>query len=158
MTARNSQTGLGRALGVLRRPVGGPLLLGLIVGGLPCAVAFERLGGRVVSAELLRFVLLLTPIAIIVAVVGALLGAERGWKGLLVGGLLTSLWTCVPLPSFVCLVLVSRYGYDVFPSNLAALVEIFVFWALAVGVSSWLLAFVVTVLKRPLPREGRPHG
>jgi ascorbate-specific PTS system EIIC-type component UlaA len=157
MTPRDSRTGLGRALGLLRRPIEGPLLLGLIFGGLPFAAVFDRLGGRVVSAELLRFVLLLTPIAILVAAVGALVAAEHGWKGVMVGGFLTSLWACVPLPVIVCLVLAHRYGYDGSAGDFAVLVILFVLWALAVAVSSWLLTFIVMLLKRPLLREGRPH-
>jgi hypothetical protein len=134
-----------------------PLLLGLIVGGLPFAAAFDLLGGRVVSAELLRFVLLLTPIAIMLATAGALLGAEQGGKGLVVGDLLTSMGASVPLPLLVCLVLARGHGYDVSPSAFAALLDFFVLWAFAVGVSRCPFTFIVTVLKSQILRQGRTH-
>src|SRR2546427_9966994 len=98
---------------VLRMPVMGSLLFGLVVGGIPLAVVFARLGGRVVSPELLRFMVDLTPVAIVVVTVGVVLTARGGWKDLLCKALLASFGACTPLPITVCAILAWMWGYPV---------------------------------------------
>jgi hypothetical protein len=146
-----------RTVSVLRRPTAGPLLFGFIFGSMPFAVVFSRLGGSVVSPELLRFVLDLFPFATVLTMAGALLGMSRGWQGLALGALLTSLSACVPLPVIVCLVLEWRWGYEVLsPDNFPFLIAIFIFWAFAAAISGWLLALAFTFLKNRYSRGCAP--
>lgn len=132
----------------LRRRFTGPLLLGLVIGGLPIGVVFSRLTGRPISTEILRFIVDLTPIAISVAVLGAILTRGDSWRSLWRGAFVASLAACVPLPTLACTVL-TRLNLGTFAlENVPLLVFLFALWATAVAIPSWLLAATYTVFRR----------
>jgi hypothetical protein len=141
MAASDSKPRSSAEISVLQRSTLGPILIGLIVGGVPLAIAFSRLGGRLVSAEFLRFALYLTPIPIIVTAIGTIWATNRGWRELLRRALLTSLSACIPLPLTVSCVLMWRFEYDLFSwSGPPVLLAVLLVWSLVVTLLSWLLA------------------
>jgi len=133
---------------LFRRPFVGPLIFGLSFGGIPIGLVFSRLGGAVVSPEVLRLMIDLSPVAALVTIIGALLGGDNGWKNLLRRVFLTSLACCVPVPTIVCGRLMWHWGYEVLgANNLHVFVLIFIGWATALTAPCWLLALGYTFLK-----------
>jgi len=134
-------------LAFLERPLTGPLVIGSILGGVPLAIAFSRLGGRLVSPEFLRYGLDLTPLAIIVTTIGTLWTTDHSWKKFIFGALATSFFACVPLPLVISCILMARFGHDVFSlSSLPVLAGILLIWSLVVALSSWLLSLGLAFL------------
>ena len=131
----------GGLIHIVRRSAVGPWLLGIVFGGIPLAFAFSRLGGRLVSAELLRYMLDLTPLAIIITIIGTVWSHGRRWNDLIRRAIVTSFASCFPLPLLVSSVLMWRFGYDVFSqSGLLVLVCLLLLWTVVVAVLGWLLA------------------
>jgi hypothetical protein len=138
---------------ILRRAIIGPLLLGLVFGGIPASVALVSLGRNIFSAELLRYVLLLSPLVLIVVILGALTARRNKLRDLFRGALLASLAACVPLPISVCFGLALWWGYDSFSQkNILTLFEIFTLWAAMLTLSAWSLAALSLGLKRSIFR------
>jgi len=132
---------LPRMLGVLRRPLLGPLLFGLVFAGIPFGIAFNLLGGTVISANLFGRILDLTPAAIVVTTLSAVVDVSSGWPHILWRASFTSLATCVPLPTIVCTALALHSGYKALSTDyLLTLIILFVVCAMAVTIPSWLLA------------------
>jgi hypothetical protein len=134
---------------VIQRPVIGPLLFGMVFGGIPFALVFARLDGNVASPEFVRFALDLTPAAVLVATLGAVLTSRKGWGHLLLRSFLTSLAACIPTPTVVCEVLDWRpRGIPLMAGELAAFVFVFSIWTIAVTVISWPLALTCAFFQR----------
>jgi len=127
----------------------GPLIVGLVLGGVPLAIGFSRLGDRVLSPEILRFVLDLTPLAIIVTTLDTVWRPGRGGKDSAWRALVGSFSACVPLPLVALCVLMLRFGYDPLSwSNLPTLAVMLLIWSLIVALSGWLLGLGVGFLFR----------
>jgi hypothetical protein len=145
-----------RTLSVLRRPISGPFLFGFVFGGIPFGIMFSRLGGTVISANLLGRILQLTPAAVVVATIGAVLSVNSSWGHILGRASLASLGACVPVPTIICTALAWHWGYEAFSAeNLPFLVGIFIGWAVAVTIPSWLLALTYTIFRRRTRSENR---
>jgi hypothetical protein len=90
----------------------------------------------------------LTPVAVLVATLGAILGVNSGPARLLWRAFVTSVSACIPAPIVVWTILALRSGFEIFDyRNLPYAAILLVLWALAVTVSSWLLALAVIFLK-----------
>jgi len=142
------RTVIARAGTVIRRPVAGPFWLGLLFGGVPCATGFSRLSGRMYSPELMRYLLLLTPLIFLVTILGAAANARGDWISSARGAFLTALAACVPLPMVVCTVLgwSDRQWGALAPESFLALVVLFSVWAVVVAIPGWLVARLVAAL------------
>ena len=139
----------GNVSGLVRRPVIGALLFGLIVGGTPFGIAFSRLSGQVVSLNTLGLTAMLTPVAVVVATVGALLGGAERWHSLLSRAFFASLGACLPVPTFICGILVFHdLGPEGFfdPRKLPGFALVFGIWAGVVTIYAWLLALAFVFL------------
>src|ERR1022692_4606854 len=91
--------GYAYGLPTMRRPMMGPISFGLLFGGIPLALIFSGLAGRVISPELLRYLVLATPVSVLVTTVATALGAGSVSKRLLLCRAFSgSLAACVPLP------------------------------------------------------------
>lgn len=136
--------GYAYGLPTMRRPMMGPISFGLLFGGIPLALIFSGLAGRVISPELLRYLVLATPVSVLVTTVATALGAGSVSKRLLLCRAFSgSLAACVPLPILTCLFMVWRWGYPV-SENLFTLILFFLLWAIAVGALGWLLTLIWT--------------
>ena len=112
-----------------------PFLFGTIVGGLPLGMGFAFLGRQVISPEILWFVVALAPWGILVTCVGAVLGENFSWLGLLGRTMLISLGSWVVVPFGICWGLAWRAGEDVFSGkNVGVLAGIFWIWAVVLAV------------------------
>lgn len=139
---------------VFRFQILGPVLLGLVFGGIPLGFGFHRLGGgRVISPELLRFIVDLSPIAFFVAILGAVSGDTTKSKDLLGRACLTSLTACVPIPTWICSSTASHFGYDAYSAeNFLPLIIVFLAWAIVSTTCAWLLSLsYVSLRKRYAP-------
>lgn len=142
-------TSLGKYLAVLRRPYFGPILIGLVFGGIPSGVILGRLGIYVVTPELFRLIFFLSPLAFLVSTIAAMLGARDDRRGLFIRAFLASFSCCVPLPISVCTYLLWRSGYEPFAAgNFPALILMLGAWGTVVTVSSWLLALGLNLLRK----------
>lgn len=140
------KSGWGGWLGILRRRTVGPFTFGLIVGGVPLAIAFS--GCRdIVSPEFLRFILNLTPLIIIVTGICAVLGAIHKWKELAWRALVSGFSACLPFPLVTSVVLMRRLGYDAFSArNLLPLTALLLAWAVVTGILGWVIALLFELL------------
>jgi hypothetical protein len=147
---------LERFVACLRRPVTGPLAFGLLFGGIPFAVAFHGLGRTVDSPELLGLIARLTPIAIVIATLGAIVGKLHSWKEFLKRSFITSLTMCVPTPAIVCTVLDwPKWHFEVLsPRLLLFLVALLLVWTSVVAIPGWLIAMVYSVIVKAARKEG----
>jgi hypothetical protein len=145
---------LSRMLGVLRRPLLGPLLFGLVFAGIPFGIMFNFLGDTVISANLFGRILDLTPAAIVVATLSAVLDVNSAWQHILWRASFTSFAACVPVPTTVCTELALHSGHKAFSANnLPILIILFVVWAVAVTIPSWLFALGYALLKNRRSRR-----
>jgi membrane protease YdiL (CAAX protease family) len=152
-TLTNHPRGLhSRMLGILRRPFLGPVLFGLLYGGIPCGIIFGFLGGDVYTVALLRFAIGLTPLAIVVSTLSPTLGVNRKWQHILWRVSLTSFATCVPVPAIVCTELARRWGPWVV-NDIPGMITFLSLWTIAVIIPSWLLAFGYALLKNRRSRR-----
>lgn len=128
----------------------GPVLLGLVLGGIPLGFGFYSLGGgRVISAELLRLTVYLSPIAFFVAILGAISGDTTKSKDLLGRACLTSLAACVPIPAWISLSAASHFGYDAYSAkNFLPLFIFFLAWAIVSTTCAWLLSLSYVFLRK----------
>jgi membrane protease YdiL (CAAX protease family) len=153
LTPTNHPHGLhSRMLGILRRPLLGPVLFGLVYGGIPCGIIFSLLGSDVYTIALLHFTIGLTPLAIVVATLSPTLGVNRKWQHILWRASLTSFATCVPVPTIVCTELALHWGIWVV-KDIPRMIAIFSLWAIAVTFPSWLLAFGYALFKNRRSRR-----
>jgi hypothetical protein len=136
---------LSRMLGVVRCPVLGPLLLGVVFGGIPSGIVLGFLGLDALSPKLLAW---LSPFAIVLVALSANLSVNRGLYRILWRAFLTSLSICVPVPTIVWTALAWNSGYQVFdPRNFPLIVAVFVICAVMITIPSWVLALVIENLK-----------
>lgn len=156
-TLSNPASPPGRVRLFLERRVAGPFILGLIFGGVPFGIVFAMLGGDVVSPNLLARGLELTPLAIIVAAVGAAGGSNVSLVRLFERTLIVSIGECIPLPILACAAAMWHAGYQVFlPENLPVLVFLLSLWAVAVTLVSFCIAslFYLVKARRSTPAAG----
>lgn len=141
----------------MKRLLLNPIAFGIIFGGIPIATVLSCLGGSVVSPELFGYMARLTPVAIIITAVGALVTATRhGRKVLLRAALLVGIFACVPLPACACLGLEWRFGYSLSnPANSVFLIGMLLAWAIAVAATGWVLAMAVDLLCRRFYKTAR---
>ena len=126
----------------------GSFIFGLVFGGVPFGIACTSLGIDVFSANLFALVLVLTPVAIVIATVGALLGTSLNLKELFKRTILTSLGECVPLPTVGCTAAALYAGLSVFsPDSLPYLIYLLSLWACAVTFASFIIVALVHFLK-----------
>jgi hypothetical protein len=136
-----------------------PLLLGLLIGGIPFAVVFSTLVGKVVSATTFGYMALLTPVGIAVASWSALRGGTSSRGSVFVRAMFSSLGACVPLPTVVCAALIFHdMGSEGFfnPRNVPVFAFLFTLWAglTAFFASAFALAWlVVKNRRRQLPAK-----
>jgi hypothetical protein len=135
----------------LRRPVIGPIILG-IFGGIPFGIVFTRLSGRAVSPNFLLFMLILTPPAVILATISALSGASKRWPVLMARALLTSIFACVPFPTVVWLLEIFHdLGIEgiLTPGTIPTVAVLIAVWTATVAVFAWFFAVMFEFMKRP---------
>jgi hypothetical protein len=143
----NSSTGiLGQALTVVQRPFMGPFLFGLLVGGVPFGIWLFHLG--LVDSWGDQFFNRLTPIAVLIAALGATLTANVRPAHLLWRAFLTSISACIPVPIVIWLALALRSGFEILDFwNMPYAATLFTLWALVVTIFAWLVALGFTFLK-----------
>jgi hypothetical protein len=146
-------------ISVFRRPLLGPLLCGLVLGGVPVGTAFSILGMYIlgstsVASDCITWALAL--FAVPVTFVGTILGATNAWNHLLGRAVLASLAMCIPIPATVDLILLSRWGYEVFDlHNFPLFVILLLIWWLGAAISGWVLALGYSRLRRSSNRAAR---
>ena len=150
---------LQRAQLFFARPVAGPLMFGLIFGGVPFGIAFVSLGGDVVSPNLLARTLELTPLAIILASVGAMYGADPSIGKVFKRTLITSVGECIPFPTMACGAAAWYAGFAVLsPENLPVLIYLLFLWAAVVTLAGFCVASLFYLLKARRPRTDRSNA
>jgi hypothetical protein len=155
-TSNSSIVFLKRTFAVVRRPLVGPVLWGLVVGGIPFGIFLCYLGFTETWAQ--QFFERLTPIAIVVAALGAVLSASRRPAHLLGRAFVTSLSACIPVPTITWLVILWRSGTEILDlRNLPLAIIGFVLWTVVVTVLGWLLALAVTFFKNRYSRAALPR-
>ena len=141
---------------VLRRPLVGPLLFGLVFAGAPSAVMFGTLGDEVMTARVAYCMLVLTPIAVVVATIGAVWSTNRGWRNLLLRSFVVSASACIPIPTILWDVAAWRQGYDVFTlKDLLITLYALSIWAIVVTLISWPLALAYVRIQNWRTQAGR---
>jgi hypothetical protein len=140
---------------LIRRPIAGPFWLGLLVGGLPSTAVLSRLAGREVSPELLRYLLILTPVTVFAAILGAVVGADCNWICLARRAFLSAAAACLPLPLAIFTFLGWQdLGLYVFsPKGFLVVIIIFLTWTVAAAISAWLIAVAVKIVANRRPRR-----
>ena len=137
-----------RVLAVLRRPLVGPMLLGIVLGGVPFGAMFSLLGDAVMSASLFGRMLELTPIAVVLSLLSTWLGLDKGLYRVFWRAFYTSFAACLPIPAIVCAKLALHWGYNVFSAEyLPPFIGFFFGWATVVALVSWFLALALEGLK-----------
>jgi len=136
---------LSQMPGSLRRPLTGPLLFGIIFGGIPIGIALVIWGIPDKSVSLYFWLL---PVAIIVAALSANLSPNRGLYHTLWRAVCTSFSIWIPIPGIVWTLLAWRMGLELsYPANFPLNMFIFVFFAVTTTIPSWILALVLENLK-----------
>jgi hypothetical protein len=131
-----------------RRPLAGPILFGLVFGGIPNGLVIGLFGKRV-TVEFEGILLLLSLFAVPVTVISAVLSVNADWKDLLHRAFFTSLASCVPIPTIVISFLLWNWGYEVFDlHNCPFFVTIFVMWSGVVTLIGWLVALRFSLVQR----------
>jgi len=139
-------------ISLVQRPLLGPLLCGVVLGGVPVGTVFSifgmyLLGSTSTTSDCIRWALAI--FAVPVAFVGAILGARNAWNQLLGRAILTSLAMCIPIPATVYLILLSKWGDEVFdPHNFPLFVILLLMWWFGAAISGWVLALTYSKLRR----------
>lgn len=155
-TTNPSNVIFGRTLSILRRPSLGPLIFGLLVGGIPFGILLFHLGLTDSWGD--QFFDWLAPVAVLIAALGAILPVNGSPARLLCRAFLASLSACVPMPTITWAVLAWRSGFEILDlRNLPYALILFALWTLAVTVLGWLLALTYAFLKNRHSRVGRSH-
>jgi hypothetical protein len=130
-------------LGSLRRPFTGPLLFGIIFGGIPIGIALAIWGIPEKSVSLYFW---LSPIAVIVAALSAKMSLNRGVYHILWRAFCTSFSIWVPIPGIVWTLIAWHMGLELsYPANFPFNMFIFIFFAAATTIPSWILALVLEI-------------
>jgi hypothetical protein len=139
------------------RPAVGAFVAGLILGGIPLGIIFHSLRGRAHSPELLRFILICTPIATLAVAVSATLYSSSGWRSLLQRVVTASVGACLPLPTAACLELDwSELGYEIFtPNNFSFFVVAFTVWAVVVAMLAGLIICLLRLIRGDLKQPNQ---
>jgi hypothetical protein len=155
VTANNSPSVLlVRTLAVLRRQFMGPVLFGLLFGGLPFGILLFHLGPADTWGD--HFFVPLTPVAVFVAAMGAITIGNDNSARLLARAFLTSVSACIPVPVLVWTALAWRARFEILDiRNLPYTATLFVLWSLGVAVLGWLLALALVFLKNRYSRAAR---
>jgi hypothetical protein len=149
-----SSVSLEHTLALVRCPSLGPLFIGVLFGGIPFGMFLVHLG--LTDSWGNQFFNWLTPLAVFIAALGAILPVNGSPVRLLWRAFLASLSACVPVPTITWAVLAWRSGFEILdPRNLPYAVTLFVLWTLAVTVLGWLLALSYALLKNRYARAGR---
>jgi hypothetical protein len=98
-------------------------------------------GGRVVSPELLRYMLWLTLPAVLASTLLTVSTTATGWFSILRATFFISSALCVPVPVIIVSVLAWKFGFNVFTSQMI-LADLWLFglWATFVALLSWSFA------------------
>jgi hypothetical protein len=163
MAPNNPASALGsRTLRPLRRPLLGPVLFGLILGGIPLGVVLSIWYVPIMDSpprdSVIGMFLLFT---ILVATFGAVLGGSSHWKVLFYRALLISLAMCIPIPLVVDLVMLSKTRAEVFDiRNFPFHVILCVVWSIEVTVAVGLLALGYSLYRghRSRVQSSRPRA
>jgi hypothetical protein len=155
VTANNlSNVFLVHTLAVLRRQFVGPVLFGLLSGGVPFGIVLFHLGPAAGWGD--HFFAPLTPVAVFVAAMGAITIGNDNAARLLARAFLTSISACIPIPLLVWTVLAWRGGFEILDiRNLPFAATLFVLWALGATLFGWLLALALVFLKNRYSRSAR---
>jgi len=146
-----SSVSSGRVLALVPWPSLAPLLIGLLFGGIPFGMFLVHLG--LTDSWGYQFFGWLTPFAVFIAALSAILPVNGNPARLLWRAFLASLSACVPVPTITWAVLGRRSGFEIFdPRNLPYAAILFVLWTLAVTVLGWLLALSCTLLRNRYSR------
>jgi hypothetical protein len=153
----NSKPLAGRMPTILQRPLLGPLLFGLIFGGLPIGAflwfRFDYLA-RSASSSSSPFVFF-TVIGVLVATLSALTGANRPGKNLFYRSFLATLAAFLPIPIAVWAIRLANESAEVwFPANLPFMIMLLTFWALTTPVLGCIIAEVYVYLRNQRSRQG----
>ena len=141
-----SSVTLERALAIMRRPFAGPLLFGLVFGGVPFATFLVHLGLEDAWGD--KFFDRLTPFAVLIAALGAVLCVNDKPGRLMRRALLASLAACVPLPIITWTALAWQSGFQILDvRNLPYIATLSVLWALVVTLLGWLVALLLRLLR-----------
>jgi len=151
-----SSVSSGRVLALVPWPSLAPLLIGLLFGGIPFGMFLVHLG--LTDSWGYQFFSWLTPSAVIIAALAAILPAHGNLARLLWRAFLASLSACVPVPTITWAVLAWRSGFEILDlRNLPFAVILFVLWMLAVTVLGWLLALSYALLRNRYSRGAIPR-
>jgi hypothetical protein len=132
---------LARILRVLRRPLLGPLLFGIVLGGIPIGGMFFRWGVDRIAVNLDGLLYRLTPVAAVLSAWSAELSSNKSWQRLLWRAFVSSIAVCVPVPVLVWSLMAWHLGYEVFDArNFPFVFFILTTWALMITGPSWLLS------------------
>ena len=132
---------LQRLAGVYKKPILGPILIGLFFGGAPYAFVtgfyWEMLGNPG------QILLLLFPLFLAVSVIGGISGKDQNWRALLFRVLLTSGSASLFLPTAVCAFLLwEPESPQSMADSLPVFIYVFAIWSLVVTAISWALALI----------------
>ena len=139
-----------RALDVVRRPLVGSFLFGLILGGIPLGIVLaiwympvmESSPSNAIIAKFLLF-------SILIATAGALLGGSNSWNVLLYRALVVSLAMCIPIPLVVDLNMLWATGSEALDvHNFPFHVMLCLVWSVEVTVAGAVLAVSYTMYQR----------
>jgi hypothetical protein len=146
-----------RTLSLIRRPLLGSFLFGLILGGVPLGLVlgvwYDRIMFQSLSDGIVGMFLMFTTF---VATVGAVLDGSNHWKVLFYRAFLISLAMCVPIPLAVDLILLWKLSDDVLDvRNFPFHVALCVVWSIEVTVAGGLLALGYTLYRDRRSRNRR---
>jgi hypothetical protein len=139
-----------RALDIVRRPLVGTFLFGLILGGFPIGVALATWFTPIMTSSPSNAIIaMFLFFSISVATVGAVLGGSNSWKLLLYTALVVSLAMCIPIPLVVDFTLLSVTGYQVLDvHNFPFHVILCFIWSVEVTIASGALAVSYALYQR----------
>lgn len=135
-----------RMLGILRRPLLGPLLFGMAFGGVPFGIVLTISG----VPETLRLYEWLSPFTIVLAALSANLSVDRGLYRILGRAFCTSIAIWVPVPALVWTALARHEGLDLSdPRNLSYNISLLFMFGMMITIPSWVLSLVLEHQENP---------
>lgn len=128
-----------RILSILRRPLFGSLLFGVVFGGIPVGITLAISWPQ----ETVRPYNWALPVTIALAALSAYLSIQKNWYHILQRAFYTSLAIWIPIPALVFILLGWHMGLELSDyRNLPFNIAILLVFAVITTVPSWLLALV----------------